>query len=318
MSKKLDEEYKALVASEVPDLWARIDAGLKPKTYSAETSDNVDTDAVKVSPDGEDITGTDDIVNNANIENAADNTNTAETEKMINAANTVNAADAQKAPKKKTIYKILPWIGAAAAAALIFAIALPTALFIGLKNSKSFTAENTAPMAMETAMTESEDSVQSPGGFGETNFDGNYMWEEEPAVGSTGQTNTYDMDKMNIRGESLADSQQKKEAVTDPAAESTATGEMVEAEEEEAEETIHARIENLRIEDNRTYAMIAVSDLVELESTDENLSIEAFYLEISGASKVRPEIGGIYEVDFDGAEVILLKKVGQMPVEDEE
>ena len=43
MSKKLDEEYKALVASEVPDLWARIDAGLKPKTYSAETSDNVDT-----------------------------------------------------------------------------------------------------------------------------------------------------------------------------------------------------------------------------------------------------------------------------------
>ena len=101
MSKKLDEEYKALVASEVPDLWARIDAGLKPKTYSAETSDNVDTGAVKVSPDGEDITGTDDIVNNANIENAADNTNTAETEKMINAANTVNAADAQKAPKKK-------------------------------------------------------------------------------------------------------------------------------------------------------------------------------------------------------------------------
>ena len=237
---------------------------------------------------------------------------------MINAANTVNAADAQKAPKKKkTIYKILPWIGVAAAAALIFAIALPTALFIGLKNSKSFTAENTAPMAMETAMTESEDSVESLGGFGETNFDGNYMWEEEPAVGSTGQTNTYDMDKMNIRGESLTDSHQKKEAVTDPAAESTATGEM-EAEEEEAAETIHARIENLRIEDNRTYAMIAVSDLVELESTDENLSIEAFYLEISGASKVRPEIGGIYEVDFDGAEVILLKKVGQMPVEDEE
>ena len=36
MSKKLDEEYKSMVAAEVPDLWDRIEKSLPEKAPAAE------------------------------------------------------------------------------------------------------------------------------------------------------------------------------------------------------------------------------------------------------------------------------------------
>ena len=99
MSKHLDEEYKKMIAAEVPDLWDRIEANL-PEKQIAKTGENADA-----------------------------------TEKSEN----INAV--QPAPKKKkpVIFKILPWAGAATAAALLLMVALPAILLsnLGKKNQKS-------------------------------------------------------------------------------------------------------------------------------------------------------------------------------------
>ena len=89
MSKRLEEEYRQMVNDQVPDLWNRIEAGLKEKN----------------SPP-------------------------------------VQAVKAATKPKKKVIFRILPWAGGVAAAALIFILVIPAIVSMTRKgNTKTASAE---------------------------------------------------------------------------------------------------------------------------------------------------------------------------------
>ena len=89
MSKRLEEEYRQMVNDQVPDLWNRIEAGLKEKN----------------SPP-------------------------------------VQAIKAEAKPKKKVIFRILPWAGGVAAAALIFILVIPAIVSMTRKgNTKTASAE---------------------------------------------------------------------------------------------------------------------------------------------------------------------------------
>lgn len=103
MSKRLEEEYRQMVNDQVPDLWNRIEAGLKEKN----------------SPP-------------------------------------VQAVKAAAKPKKKVIFRILPWAGGVAAAALIFILVIPAIVSMTRKgNTKTASAEmfNANGAAYETAET---------------------------------------------------------------------------------------------------------------------------------------------------------------------
>ena len=112
MSKRLEEEYRQMVNDQVPDLWNRIEAGLKEKN----------------SPP-------------------------------------VQAVKAATKPKKKVIFRILPWAGGVAAAALIFILVIPAIVSMTRKgNTKTASAEminaNGAAYEMaENAMAETTDAV---------------------------------------------------------------------------------------------------------------------------------------------------------------
>ena len=112
MSKRLEEEYRQMVNDQVPDLWNRIEAGLKEKN----------------SPP-------------------------------------VQVVKAAAKPKKKVIFRILPWAGGVAAAALIFILVIPAIVSMTRKgNTKTASAEminaNGAAYEMqENAMAETTDAV---------------------------------------------------------------------------------------------------------------------------------------------------------------
>ena len=112
MSKRLEEEYRQMVNDQVPDLWNRIEAGLKEKN----------------SPP-------------------------------------VQVVKAEAKPKKKVIFRILPWAGGVAAAALIFILVIPAIVSMTRKgNTKTASAEminaNGAAYEMqENAMAETTDAV---------------------------------------------------------------------------------------------------------------------------------------------------------------
>lgn len=112
MSKRLEEEYRQMVNDQVPDLWNRIEAGLKEKN----------------SPP-------------------------------------VQAVKAAAKPKKKVIFRIIPWAGGVAAAALIFILVIPAIVSMTRKgNTKTASAEmfnaNGAAYEMaENAMAETTDAV---------------------------------------------------------------------------------------------------------------------------------------------------------------
>ena len=109
MSKRLEEEYRQMVNDQVPDLWNRIEAGLKEKN----------------SPP-------------------------------------VQAIKAEAKPKKKVIFRILPWAGGVAAAALIFILVIPAIVSMTRKgNTKTasaemFNANGAAYEMQENAMGETD------------------------------------------------------------------------------------------------------------------------------------------------------------------
>ena len=101
MSKRLEEEYRQMVENEVPDLWSRIESGLREKTPVSSNEPVVET--------------------KQNIQPAA--------QAGQNIPPVVGTAQNTKTKKKKpVIVKLIPWMGVATAAAIIAIIVIPSVL----------------------------------------------------------------------------------------------------------------------------------------------------------------------------------------------
>lgn len=286
MSKRLDEEYKKMIASEVPDLWDRIEAKLPEKQAVSKQAETTET-------------GTEEV----------------------------KTAEAKPTGKKKpVIFKILPWIGVATAAALVLIIALPAIL---ISNFSKKTALN----ATATPMYEANDM-------------GAAVAEETQAVGENDMSLDI-TDNLTGRMTYSAEVREKGDGASavpeyddgfgfavEPAAAENA--EAVEAEDIETEETgkesagaddrkgmvyakesggkaeevmnYYARVESILKEDGKTYIECSISEnMEELSEDNEDKCIELYMIELSEKSKEKAEIGGIYRVEFDGDTIILLE-----------
>ena len=294
MSKKLDEEYKALIASEVPDLWDRIDSGLKPKNAAA----------------AEDV---------SKEEKAAE--------------------EPVPAPKKKkTIFKVLPWIGGAAAAAVIFAIALPVILLVGFNKNKTMKSADYAPEQVAAEAVYMDEMVEERGGLG--------MDTEETAMAESadisagayagaalGSADMVPNTESEDFGEYIAEDAQdavngiqafsyslRQKGITESAGEQTQTaaGEQAKTqtaagERDEAEESFYIRIDDFWEDEEGTTARFACSDVDELTNTDNSLALEEFEIKISPDSEEECEIGGVYLAKIDDYGIYLVKKITTVP-----
>ena len=275
MSKNFEEEYKNMVQAEVPDLWGRIEAGLREKEVKA-TPETVSApvEATKA-PEQATVTG-----------------------------------ESVKAPakKKNVIFKILPWVGGIAAAALILIIAIPTVILVSRsKPMKSATMENAAftvnmePTAQRETMEDSVNNLTgSVAGMGEA------VMEESFAEQDNVATEAPDADGGNSYKQ-YADS--KKDLKTDIAG--SLPGSKEEREGSEAGEDngiVFARINRIYEKDGRTCGIVETVLDVE-DFYVEGLEIESTELVLSEDSMVEPEVGNIYMSTVIDGELVLIREM---------
>lgn len=286
MSKRLDEEYKKMIASEVPDLWDRIEAKLPEKQAVSKQAETTET-------------GTEEV----------------------------KTAEAKPTGKKKpVIFKILPWIGVATAAALVLIIALPAILISNFSKKAALNATAT-PMYeandMGAAVAEETQAV------GETdmslditdNLTGRMTYSEEVREKGDGASavpeyaNGFGFAVEPAAAENAeeveAEDIETEETGKEPAGADDRKG-MVYTKESggKAEEVMnyYARVESILKEDGKTYIECSISEnMEELSEDNEDKCIELYMIELSEKSKEKAEIGGIYRVEFDGDTIILLE-----------
>lgn len=285
MSKHLDEEYKKMIAAEVPDLWNRIEANL-PEKQIAKTGENADA-----------------------------------TEKSEN----INAV--QPAPKKKkpVIFKILPWAGAATAAALLLMVALPAILLsnLGKKNQKS-----AAAMAMNTMHEAAYEATYEEPAFADTDYaedDGrtlgvtenmdsfqNYAVQSGQANIRTGSEN-YDSFKADLTGAVPAEEAETETDLAEAGAEAGMQQQKklagsLNGETEDEDFEFYVRIESILINGQNFFTCSASMELEDFSNPD--LAMEVFGVELSDESEVKAEIGSVYLAKFDDDDyLILLEKM---------
>lgn len=293
MSKRLDEEYKKMIASEVPDLWDRIEAKLPEKQAVSKQAETTETG-----------TGTEEV----------------------------KTAEAKTTGKKKpVIFKILPWIGVATAAALVLVIALPAILISNFSKKAALNATATpmyeandmgATVAEETQavgetdmslditdnltgrMTYSAEVREKGDGASAVPEDADgFGFAVEPAAAENAEA----VEAEDIETEDVETEETGKE----PAGADDRKG-MVYAKESggKAEEVMnyYARVESILKEDGKTYIECSISEnMEELSEDNEDKCIELYMIELSEKSKEKAEIGGIYRVEFDGDTIILLE-----------
>lgn len=298
MSKHLDEEYKRMIASEVPDLWDRIEASLPEKNV-------VKSDMAE--------------------ETVASNTENAEGGNTDETGNTGVQPESTK-KKKPVIFKILPWAGAITVAALVLIVALPAILLsnLGKKAAKNETA---MPMA---AAYDSYEAVEEPGAMAETAEGMDYYNGVDSLTGGVNfATETREKGGRTLDFDFGTDDQSFKEEA--------AVGEVSAETEEEAdltspsvqdesgavqsktymqqgasqkEQNIYARIGNITQIGDIIYCDCELSnELTDFTEPDEDLRIEMFRIQISDDSDLEAETGAIYRVEFDDYEMILLEKM---------
>lgn len=278
MSKNFEEEYKNMVASEVPDLWGRIEAGLREKEVKA-----VPEEAVKQEPEV---------------------TATATPEPVQAAAEPAKSAPAKK---KNVIFKILPWVGGIAAAALILIVAVPTVILVSRsKSTKSATMENAAytidmePAAQRETMQDSVNNLTgSVSGMGEA------VMEESFAEQDNVATEAPDADGVNSYKQ-YADS--KKDLKTEIAGSLPGSKEEREVSEAGEEDlTVIARICRIYEKDGRKCCIIeTVLDVEDFYA--DGLEIETSDFVLSEDSEVEPEVGEIYKAAIVDNELLLISK----------
>ena len=243
MSKRLEEEYRQMVNEQVPDLWNRIEAGLKEKN----------------SPP-------------------------------------VQAVKAEAKPKKKVIFRILPWAGGVAAAALIFILVIPAIVSMTRKgNTKTASAEminaNGAAYEMaENAMGETDtvDDVE----YDPRDFTAGATQEGAKADGA----------------DSYPTGDQKYKATLSP--ETIQQGIAA----EENDEIQYARVIGFttdRSSEERTvtlklYIGTDYSEVAKESNKDKLLFKEK---ELSPESPLKPEQGKIYRMEEDESGVLLMEEV---------
>ena len=297
MSKHLDEEYKRMIASEVPDLWDRIEASLPEKN-------------VVKSDTAEETTA----LNQENTENG----NTDET------GNTGVQTESTK-KKKPVIFKILPWAGAITVAALVLIVALPAILLsnLGKKAAKNETA-------MPMAAYDSYEAMEEPGAMAEAaegmeyyngveNLTGgvNFATETREKGGRTLDfdfgTNAQDFKEEAAVGEISAETEEDADfAYPEAQQESGAVQSKTYMQQgaSQKEQNIYARIGNITQIGDIVYCDCELTtELTDFTEPDEDLRIEMFRIELSDDSDIEAETGEIYRVEFDDYAMILLEKM---------
>ena len=298
MSKHLDEEYKRMIASEVPDLWDRIEASLPEKNV------------VKSEPAEETTT--------LNQENAE----TGNTDEMKNTG--IQPENTKK--KKPVIFKILPWAGAITVAALVLIVALPAILLsnLGKKAAKNETA---MPMA---AAYDSYEATEETGAMAETAEEMEYYNGVDNLTGSVnfaaetrekgGRTLDFDFgtDDQSFKeeaaaGEASAETEEDAD-LTSPSAQDESgavqSKTYIQQGASQKEQNIYARIGNITQIGDIVYCDCELStELTDFTEPDEDLRIEMYRIQISDDSDLEAETGEIYRVEFDDYEMILLEKM---------
>lgn len=298
MSKHLDEEYKRMIASEVPDLWDRIEASLPEKNV-------VKSDMAE--------------------ETVASNTENAEGGNTDETGNTGVQPESTK-KKKPVIFKILPWAGAITVAALVLIVALPAILLsnLGKKAAKNETA---MPMA---AAYDSYEAMEEPGAMAETAEGMDYYNGVDNLTGGVNfATETREKGGRTLDFDFGTDDQSFKEeaAAGEVSAETEEDADFAypEAQQEsgavqsktymqqgasQKEQNIYARIGNITQIGDIIYCDCELSnELTDFTEPDEDLRIEMFRIQISDDSDLEAETGAIYRVEFDDYEMILLEKM---------
>ena len=128
MSKQFEEDYKQMMQENIPDLWSRIEAGLKDKSLNTEMNSNMNT------------------INDI----------TANTTNTINVANTVNAATKGRIVRINW-NKISKYSTIIVAACLCIAVIIP--VFLWSRNLGTGSADTTVTGIEESAMM--AESVES-------------------------------------------------------------------------------------------------------------------------------------------------------------
>ncbi len=298
MSKHLDEEYKRMIASEVPDLWDRIEASLPEKNV-------VKSDMAE--------------------ETVASNTENAEGGNTDETGNKGVQPESTK-KKKPVIFKILPWAGAITVAALVLIVALPAIL---LSNLGKKAAKNETAMPMEAAY-DSYEAMEEPGAMAETAEGMEYYNGVDNLTGGVnfaaetrekgGRTLDFDFgtDDQSFKEEAAAGEASAETEVdadlTSPSAqdESGAVQSKTYMQQgaSQKEQNIYARIGNITQIGDIIYCDCELSnELTDFTEPDEDLRIEMFRIQISDDSDLEAEIGAIYRVEFDDYEMILLEKM---------
>ena len=298
MSKRLEDEYRQMILDDIPDLWDRIEANLPEKNAGKTIESEATETAIREEPKEEETKQED-----------------------------LKVVEGGKR-KKPVIVRILPWVGAVSAAALIAVIVIPTILIVtlGKKNQKNASATmmyEAQPAAMEEAAPEATNAVAAGDAF--------YYEDEEADYRDGAFEDSVNADELgkrqNLKSEFYYDALAGINGNPAPAAEQEdaqgsaqkalgpknknqqAQGEETEMT-EQGEERLYARVESVHEDSGKILVMLTFWDDAEtLLNQDENISIEAFSVELSENSNVDPEIGCVYLVETGVNSVTLLEKV---------
>lgn len=253
MSKRLEEEYRTMIEGEVPDLWSRIESGLKDKAADPlkESSANPPADS-------------------------KENSRTVTPPKK----------------KKPVIFKILPWAGGIAVAAIIFIAVVPVLFYIvGGRSMMKNATQTLGPTAaaQENVMYDAAPADSMPGSDA-------YMAEAVNA----------EEELAGAKGEAMDRGKQTDGAATN---QYKAMAGLKETEATE-EETLYFLVCETKTEGNTVYVRGICRDnpdAVKNETKDASEEMTSF-LEISKDSGEEPETGVIYIVKWNGEALELIER----------
>ena len=265
MSKRLEEEYRQMVSDQVPDLWDRIEAGLREKNSP---------------PVGQSV--------------------------QQPFQQSMQQPVGQNKPKKPVIFKILPWVGGVAAAAVIFILVVPTVLSLTRKNSAS----------TKNAVFETADIYVEPGA-GAAQRD--VVAEAEGAVMENAYEDAVDAAELNGReelkykdggirpGEEQLNVQNLQgQTSLKPDSKTETAGQNVE------EETMYARVISVYTDSNTgssRFTLIIGTDLEDvLKESDTDKQVADVLHVLSSNSPLKPVEGKTYRIEFDEYGILLMEE----------
>lgn len=260
MSKRLEEEYRQMVNDQVPDLWNRIEAGLREKNTP---------------PVGQPV------------------------QQQVYQQPVQQAVQPNK-PKKPVIFKILPWAGGVAAAAILFILVIPAVLSMTRKS-------NTATMSFKDA----GNSIQ-PAAAEMANYESVEMAENAEAVPEDAAAggSFYGADDLeNIDGSIRQDEVQQGTSLGPKALSGETKREHLAG--EDAEKILYARVMSILEDQNSgtTYITLFVGTVLEEVTKVSDTDSKNAVLDIlSENSPLQPKEGKTYRIESDDYGVLLLEE----------